>query len=309
MSDKGTKDDAARYHEILAQIKSLNEQLQTYIHATIETHELQDSEELNLSPNRESLAKPRCWEEMRCGRTDCPAYGIEDYRCWLVAGTLCGGSPEGAFATKHASCYSCKVYRDHTDTAVNALYENVGIVIQHLGDVTRQLRWLAINDSLTGLYNRTYLDLINKREVAIAERGRTSLSLIIFDLDDFKAVNDTCGHLVGDEVLREFGRFLQKHTRKANVLFRIGGDEFLVLMGDVGEEQRLMAEKRYLEALEEWNRTTLGTNPVPLNFSLGGATACAPVNFTELMGEADRRLYEHKRAKKLSSSPSADGSS
>jgi diguanylate cyclase (GGDEF)-like protein len=192
------------------------------------------------------------------------------------------------------------VYREHTDTAINALYENIGIVIQHMGDVTRQLRWLAISDSLTGLYNRTYLDLVTQREVASAGRAGTPLSLIIFDLDGFKSVNDRYGHLAGDEMLRLFGQFLQQHSRTANILFRIGGDEFLLLLSDTDEGQRAQAEKRYLEALDEWNRSMGGTHPVPLSFTLGGATASAPISFNDLMEEADKVLYANKEAKRQS---------
>jgi diguanylate cyclase (GGDEF)-like protein len=299
MKKSDTSADAARYKEMVAQIARLNEELQTFIRATIETHELQEGESQNLCPNEEALAHPRCWDEMKCERTDCPAYGIKDYRCWLVAGTLCGGAPEGTFAKKHNSCISCTVYQKFTDTPLNALYENVGIVIQHLGDVTRQLRWLAINDGLTGLYNRTYLKLIRKREVATAERGSSPLSLIIFDLDGFKSVNDTYGHLAGDEMLRVFARFLQKYTRKADIIFRLGGDEFMVLMSDTEEGHRSQAEKRYLDDIAEWNQGMKETLPVPISFTLGGATASAPINFNELMAEADKVLYANKVAKKL----------
>jgi diguanylate cyclase (GGDEF)-like protein len=295
---KGQEADAPDVQELDERIRRLNEQLQAIIHATIEVHELQESGSLNLPPNEEAMGYPRCWDEMQCDRTDCPAYGIEDYRCWLVAGTLCGGVPEGTFAKKHASCYLCKVYREHTDTAINALYENIGIVIQHMGDVTRQLRWLAIVDSLTGLYNRTYLELVIKREVASARRAGTALSLIIFDLDGFKSVNDNYGHLAGDEMLRQFGQFLQKFSRKANILFRLGGDEFLLLMNDTDEGQRVQAEKRYLEAINEWNREMGGSSPVPISFSLGGATASAAISFSDLMEEADRALYATKETKR-----------
>ncbi|PIW48819.1 MAG: hypothetical protein COW18_06385, partial [Zetaproteobacteria bacterium CG12_big_fil_rev_8_21_14_0_65_54_13] len=93
-----------------------------------------------------------------------------------------------------------------------------------------QLREQAMHDPLTGLYNRRYLDETIKRELARAARNNQSVGIVMCDLDHFKLVNDTHGHLAGDEVLRVFAGLLKKHARTSDIVCRFGGEEFVMFL-------------------------------------------------------------------------------
>ena len=295
-SDKSKGSD--KYKGVLSRVQKINDLLQGIIQSTLETHVFQEADGLEIPPNEDSLREVKCWDEMQCRKTGCPAYKNEDYRCWLIAGTFCGATPQRAFALKYKSCYFCKVFRRFTDTVIPALYENIGIMMHHFGDTVKQIREFAVRDNLTGLFNRNYLNIVEEREIQNAKRGGTPLSIILFDLNDFKMVNDTYGHIGGDEILKAFSSFLQEYARGADLLFRIGGDEFMLLMNGAVEEHRKNAEKRLLEGIGEWNEKRKGvTLPVPITFSLGGATAFSPMNFNELIAVADKRLYANKQLK------------
>jgi diguanylate cyclase (GGDEF)-like protein len=94
-----------------------------------------------------------------------------------------------------------------------------------------QVRLLSLTDPLTGLPNRRHMDVFLEKEFAAAFRGRP-LSVVLFDLDDFKSYNDTEGHQAGDGILRRFAAILARHTRAMNLTARYGGDEFVVILSD-----------------------------------------------------------------------------
>lgn len=94
-----------------------------------------------------------------------------------------------------------------------------------------KVRLLSLTDPLTGLPNRRQMDIFLEKEFAAAVRGRP-LSLVLFDLDDFKRYNDTEGHQVGDRILKRFAEVLTEHTRAMNLVARYGGDEFVVILSD-----------------------------------------------------------------------------
>jgi PleD family two-component response regulator len=102
--------------------------------------------------------------------------------------------------------------------------------IEEIGRLQVALQELAVRDSLTGLYNRRYLDETLEREVSRARREGIPLSLVMLDIDYFKRVNDTYGHQVGDEVLRTLAATLSADIRAEDVACRYGGEEFLILL-------------------------------------------------------------------------------
>ncbi|MEI8206252.1 MAG: GGDEF domain-containing protein [Kiritimatiellales bacterium] len=113
-----------------------------------------------------------------------------------------------------------------------------------------QLAEQAVRDPLTGLYNRRIFDEALAQNIEAARRYGRELSLVLFDLDGFKRVNDTLGHQAGDEVLKFFAKLLQETARKADVVCRIGGDEFAVILPETGLSNVWKFTERVFRGLE-----------------------------------------------------------
>lgn len=159
-----------------------------------------------------------------------------------------------------------------------------------------QLRDQARRDALTGLFNRHHLGDIMARELARCARDGQPLSLLMIDVDHFKQINDEFGHQVGDEVLRETARLLAERTRDSDMLFRYGGEEFLlVLVAADALVAKAVAEE--LRQRYELSPLALAGSPVLATLSIGVATfADHGSSFESLVLAADQALYRAKRA-------------
>ncbi len=113
-----------------------------------------------------------------------------------------------------------------------------------------ELKGLATTDSLTKAYNRAKFEDLIEVEIERAKRFKHSLSIVMFDIDDFKSVNDTYGHAAGDEVLKEFAGIARAHTRKINHLIRWGGDEFIIVPVETAIEGAVILCERLRVAIE-----------------------------------------------------------
>jgi diguanylate cyclase (GGDEF)-like protein len=153
-----------------------------------------------------------------------------------------------------------------------------------------ELELLATTDDLTGLSNRRRFHSELEREIAAARRYGSPLSLLLLDLDDFKAINDGYGHKIGDQALREIALAIQQRLRAADLAARIGGDEFGVLLPQTGGE----AAKELARDLEHAVRRAL-TPPLVTSASIGISTLQLGEE-NDLFAEADRFLYEAKRS-------------
>ncbi len=138
-----------------------------------------------------------------------------------------------------------------------------------------ELAEMALRDPLTGLYNRRFFDTALTQHIETARRYGRELSLILFDLDRFKAVNDTCGHQAGDAVLKTFAMLLQKTARKADIVCRIGGDEFAVILPETGPSGIQKIINRFVKILEESGtiRAATGTSSLPSDLFAAADTA------------------------------------
>lgn len=165
-----------------------------------------------------------------------------------------------------------------------------------LESANRKLQETAITDSLTGLYNRRYMQEVTPALFAQVVRDRRYLTAVLIDLDHFKAINDSWGHLGGDAVLVHFSQLLQHNSRANDFLFRIGGEEFIIL--NVAENPRAsvaLAEK--IRELISRSPATYQGNSIPITVSIG-ISCCngrsGEISLSMLMRAADKALYEAK---------------
>jgi two-component system cell cycle response regulator len=166
----------------------------------------------------------------------------------------------------------------------------------HLRDRLEESVELALTDALTGLNNRRYLETHLK---ALAEQARAAnrpLSVLFADVDSFKAINDTYGHDAGDAVLRELASRLRRNTRNIDLACRIGGEEFVVVMPDVGADRASQAAERLRACIAGEPFQVDGERSLQVTASVGIATLDGVHDSAEgLLRRADQALYLAKR--------------
>ena len=148
----------------------------------------------------------------------------------------------------------------------------LGEALTHLIRNHRFLSTVVYVDTLTGVFNRSFLEIQLPLEIERATRSNDQLAMLVIDLDDFKRVNDTYGHDAGDAVLREFGEVLRNTLRKVDLVFRFGGEEFVVLLPRLDSDSAIRAGERLREAVDghEFPLPT-GGEPLRMTVSVGGA--------------------------------------
>jgi len=159
------------------------------------------------------------------------------------------------------------------------------------------LEEIAHTDPLTGLPNRRAIEEWANRQLRGAARHGYSLWVVHADLDSFKSINDNFGHDAGDQVLKEFGAVLKEYTRASDISGRMGGDEFLLVLTHVDENQIRLTVERLRKHLAAKN-FTLGKETVSVTASFGvrGFHGKELPQFSQLVREADKALYAAKRA-------------
>ncbi len=155
---------------------------------------------------------------------------------------------------------------------------------------------LAHLDPLTELLNRRALTARLQAEIERVHRYDAPLALLMLDLDHFKTVNDTHGHLVGDSVLAEFGRLLQRETRSVDIVARYGGEEFMMALPETTYDGAMRFAERLRERIEEHAFRSTSRQPVRLTVSIGIASFPAPGvdGLQGLLASADAALYRAK---------------
>jgi diguanylate cyclase (GGDEF)-like protein len=151
----------------------------------------------------------------------------------------------------------------------------------------------AQKDPLTGINNRTAMDSALTREIELARRHRTPLSLIVMDIDKFKSINDTYGHATGDEVIKSFTAVVNKIIRKTDMLFRYGGEEFVVITSNTGTDGSLLLAERIRRAIEKMEIVKPDCK-ISVTASLGVASLHGKEDGKSLFDRADQALYEAK---------------
>jgi diguanylate cyclase (GGDEF)-like protein len=195
-----------------------------------------------------------------------------------------------AILTAAASAIFIAAYTQRRNVDMERAYSS------HLETLSRHLRSLAYRDSLTGLYNHRYFQEQLVHEVERAQRYGHHLSVLMLDVDRFKQVNDTYGHLMGDTLLSYVARLVSAKVRSSDMAARYGGDEFAVILPETGQEKAIaVAEKltRAVSAGRHWQGALLDNLGVGICFGVAsfpddGRTA------DDLLVCADRRLYGAK---------------
>lgn len=158
----------------------------------------------------------------------------------------------------------------------------------------REAVFSAHNDSLTGVGNRLAMDRALDREVKLSIRHRTTLSVLVLDIDYFKQINDRYGHACGDEALKAVVNCTRACLRDVDDLFRMGGEEFVILLSNTQALQARLVAERIRSAIEGMQFEIDGT-PVPMTASLGVATRQLDEGNRELLDRCDKLMYRAKR--------------
>lgn len=169
------------------------------------------------------------------------------------------------------------------------LSEKTGVLMK-----LEELRQLALVDGLTGLANRSYFEREISSHLQEHKRYGWRFGLLFLDIDNFKQINDTYGHTVGDQVLQMVANNLKHICRPFDVFGRWGGEEFIGLIRNV-EEQELTDIGERLRVLVESSRLQLEEGPIGVTVSLGATLARADDSLTSLIGRADDMMYRSKK--------------
>jgi diguanylate cyclase (GGDEF)-like protein/PAS domain S-box-containing protein len=183
--------------------------------------------------------------------------------------------------------------------------DKVAKVLQKLQDsnaerqaMIQRLESFSVTDDLTGLYNRRGFFMITKEYLNLAVRKKLRMYLLFIDMDDLKVTNDTYGHHVGDEALRQLSQILKSTFRSSDIKGRMGGDEFAVFPIDSTVEGVAAAKARLAQAISAFNESGL----TPFKISISTGVSCfepdRPMSMEDLLKIADKLMYEQKAAKR-----------
>ncbi|MEA5623584.1 diguanylate cyclase [Nostoc sp. UHCC 0251] len=208
-----------------------------------------------------------------------------------------------------ADAYIWHITDDKTDYTLADLTANHGLILAQLSvglrkaqkyrDLIRtndMLSAIALADSLTELNNRRALEWDLPRQIKIARTKKTSLSLIILDVDHFKKVNDTHGHLVGDRMLQILCQRLRHNLRCQDTAFRYGGEEFVILLANTNDDEALLVARRLNRVVSEEPFSI--SNKLTINITISLGTACLQAEDDDqgesLLDRADQCLLQAK---------------
>jgi diguanylate cyclase (GGDEF)-like protein len=196
---------------------------------------------------------------------------------YVVPGLLDANAPEGALSSVAIAIPTCVL-----------IGETVARTVSRLRRTEDELSRQALHDELTGLANRRAFVTVGEQLLRVADRAGETVLMVYADLDGMKSINDRHGHAAGDEALRAAARLLRETFRDADLVARIGGDEFCVLLPGRAAEAKAGVD-RLRDAVDDRS----GGDP-PLALSLGMATGSPGCTIEELIGWADAAMYADK---------------
>ena len=180
-------------------------------------------------------------------------------------------------------------------TNVSLLLTTLGLILMIVEDLNGKLADQVMEDPLTGLYNRRAMHAITQEDFDMLKNRDGSIGILLLDIDHFKKVNDTYGHATGDALLTHFANEVSSCLRATDRIFRVGGEEFVILLRECNQDKLLQLADRI--------RTHIETHPlvtpkaqIPHTVSIGCASACnADTSLQHVIERADKALYSAKR--------------
>ena len=159
----------------------------------------------------------------------------------------------------------------------------------------KALNALATTDALTGINNRHMFMMVGQELIENSRRYQRPLTLLLFDIDHFKKVNDTYGHLVGDQALKQFAFVLQSNIRASDLLARFGGEEFVVILPETGIKEATELAQNLRKAISQIRIDVKLEEPLSINTSIGLARYRDDMeSLIQLLDDADKALYQAK---------------
>ncbi len=184
------------------------------------------------------------------------------------------------------------------EQALYEAYHQLRMQLVEIQELQNELRNQALHDALTGLYNRRYLDEMLERELARMKREKKSLSFLAMDIDYFKNINDSYGHITGDKYIKAIAELLLANARSSDIACRFGGDEFLLVLPGAGAAEATRRADEIRGKCVEIHMMDGGLMlDHPITLSVGIATFPVHGNqIPELLGKADNALYYSKQS-------------
>jgi len=177
---------------------------------------------------------------------------------------------------------------------LSRLADQIGRILEQAVSFQR-IREFSFKDDLTGVYNRRYFNQQLRVEIQRAARYQRVLSLLILDIDDFKAINDTYGHLKGDQVLIRMSQVIRSNIRAADILARFGGEEFVVILPELDKPRGVIVAEKLRRLIEREVYVPIRTR-LPVTVSVGVSSFPADGQTPEeILEVADQCMYEAKR--------------
>ena len=168
--------------------------------------------------------------------------------------------------------------------------------ITEIYNLKEQLRKDSITDSLTGLYNKRHFDDMAEKEYQRSNRQNLDMTIVIFDIDYFKQINDKYGHHVGDLVLKESSTIFQSHIREEDILCRIGGEEFTIILPHTSKDKAFELVERIRSVIENNIFKTDQNEAISITISFGISSICKTDDkYDEILQRADKALYKAKK--------------
>ena len=266
----------------------------------------------------------RCWDESQPPPSMCPTSTAKHVRCWQIVSDQRRENAADNVCFP-IDCKQCPVYQGATPGIVEELGEAFNLMVYLLGkqeetvrNAVNFTRDLAVSledldlenrlirekmntDPLTGLFNRRHLDECLLNEVARCQNRRRTLSVVMMDIDHFKSYNDMHGHLEGDRMLARFGKLLKRSVRDYDKVFRYGGEEFVIIFPDTGQDAAMKVAERIRENFAEmvFNVPVRDHSPEgkdSRSVSGGVAAYLEGMGAVELLEQADQAMYAAKQS-------------